>query len=69
MQAHVEVCGMFTQILFILKEEVRGEWKGPRQKIYLSYSYEIIERLESAPWTTLCLCTHKQDYFETIILK
>lgn len=69
MQAHVDVCGMFTQILFILKKEVSGKGKGPGQKIYLHYYCEIIERLDSGPWTTLCMSTYKHDCFQMVILK
>lgn len=49
MQDHAEVCGMFTQILFILKEDFTGGGNGRGQKIYLHDSCVIIERLNSGP--------------------
>lgn len=69
MQAHVEVCAVFTYILFILKKEAAGEGEGCGQKIYLHDSCVIIVRPTSGPWTTLCMCTHKHDCFEMIMLK
>lgn len=48
-QAHAEVCDMFTQILFILKKDFSGWGKGRGQKIYLHDSCVIIERPNSGP--------------------